>query len=709
MKQLRFVQTGYLFGITLVLASIFYFFASNWQGMERLEKVILSLLLMVFMYAVSFILSKRVAKHPFLSNWSLVASAVSFGVSAALIGQVYNSHADSYWLFIVWLIPSLLLAAITRYQPFYILCFVLGHLAFLSLISPSGYDMGWSNSQEFFLYLALAGANLILFLCTYKRWIHSSFVLYASLILFNITAVYLTTVHEFHSLAWLMNLIYLLILGGAFYYFIKIKLEKGVLFILGAAAAGYVCAKGIELMAEFFQELFLFLQLGFSALLVFGAVLLLKYISTHPMNAFFRNVLIICVTFVATIFAVSAIIGLISLLTGNLNVTFLFFSALVVLVIPSLFFKWPPPVRYTMLSTGYAIQFLSAAFNEHIYYEWILLAVLLFGMMKIKVPGIQVMHFLLLNLTAFMLFRNWTHEFQYAGITFLVLNGLFYQLKIALKETRWTALGVAFGYFLALAMLNDIPIALYVIYNLFYFAAATAMVWFANRNQLVVEWYIAIIFWFLFVAYKYYDFAWDLLNKSLFFAIVGILFIVCSVLFDRKNVMDEGQKHFVKTKWPAILAVILLQIGIISYQGAANENLLKNGQLIKLSFAPVDPRSMMQGDYIQLHYRISVIPDIAQQIHKREKVKVVLRKGMGGYYEYSGYYEHNGEWNRPYKKLQGDVIINGRYDGWQNVTYGIETYFVPEKTGQNLQNENQAAFIRVSENGNAIIEKLEKE
>lgn len=49
-----------------------------------------------------------------------------------------------------------------------------------------------------------------------------------------------------------------------------------------------------------------------------------------------------------------------------------------------------------------------------------------------------------------------------------------------------------------------------------------------------------------------------------------------------------------------ILALILINISI-----AGKERLLAEGRLVYLELAPVDPRSLMQGDYMALNYQIA--------------------------------------------------------------------------------------------------------
>jgi uncharacterized membrane-anchored protein len=60
-----------------------------------------------------------------------------------------------------------------------------------------------------------------------------------------------------------------------------------------------------------------------------------------------------------------------------------------------------------------------------------------------------------------------------------------------------------------------------------------------------------------------------------------------------------------KYKWLIILLNLILLLGYFDYSVAKKEEILNNGKLVLLELAPVDPRSLMQGDYMQLRYKIS--------------------------------------------------------------------------------------------------------
>ncbi|MXN92058.1 hypothetical protein GR160_12555 [Flavobacterium sp. Sd200] len=60
-----------------------------------------------------------------------------------------------------------------------------------------------------------------------------------------------------------------------------------------------------------------------------------------------------------------------------------------------------------------------------------------------------------------------------------------------------------------------------------------------------------------------------------------------------------------KNKWIIILLNLIVLLVYFNYSVLQKEKLLNDGELVLLELAPVDPRSLMQGDYMSLRYKIS--------------------------------------------------------------------------------------------------------
>ena len=59
-----------------------------------------------------------------------------------------------------------------------------------------------------------------------------------------------------------------------------------------------------------------------------------------------------------------------------------------------------------------------------------------------------------------------------------------------------------------------------------------------------------------------------------------------------------------KFSWMIILGTLLLFLGVFNHGVFKKEQLMDQGRLILMELAPVDPRSLIQGDYVRLEYAL---------------------------------------------------------------------------------------------------------
>ncbi|WP_153395744.1 GDYXXLXY domain-containing protein [Chryseobacterium vaccae] len=147
-----------------------------------------------------------------------------------------------------------------------------------------------------------------------------------------------------------------------------------------------------------------------------------------------------------------------------------------------------------------------------------------------------------------------------------------------------------------------------------------------------------------------------------------------------------------KYKWLIILFNLILLLGYFNYSVIKKEDLLKNGQLILLELAPVDPRSLMQGDYMSLRY--AIVNTIGTEgILKRGYCVVTLDKNGVAH---RGRFQEN---KTPLKA--GEYLINYTSDDW-NVNIGAESFFFQEGHAKKYET---AAYggIKIDGNGNSLL------
>lgn len=137
------------------------------------------------------------------------------------------------------------------------------------------------------------------------------------------------------------------------------------------------------------------------------------------------------------------------------------------------------------------------------------------------------------------------------------------------------------------------------------------------------------------------------------------------------------------------------------------------GKDIRVRTVPVDPRSLLYGDYVTLGYDISRLDpslwkDTARKPEKGQPVYVVLKPGADGIAQPVAAYG-----SKPAVQ-EGEVVMKGRIDdSWREeifVKYGVEKYYVPEGSGKSLEDKASRLIVhmKVAPWGQAKIEGLEE-
>ena len=144
--------------------------------------------------------------------------------------------------------------------------------------------------------------------------------------------------------------------------------------------------------------------------------------------------------------------------------------------------------------------------------------------------------------------------------------------------------------------------------------------------------------------------------------------------------------------WAIVAAQLVFLIGFIGVREVA----LRTGTEVVLQTVPVDPRSLLQGDYAILDYEIARLPDWMDGFSTGRTVYVVLQEERDVWTS-SAYTEERGH-------VAGEVFIKGRIDRIGHADFGIGTYFVPEGTGRIIEGARDVkVVVSVDEDGNAAI------
>lgn len=148
-----------------------------------------------------------------------------------------------------------------------------------------------------------------------------------------------------------------------------------------------------------------------------------------------------------------------------------------------------------------------------------------------------------------------------------------------------------------------------------------------------------------------------------------------------------------KYKWIIILVNLIILLGLFNNSILQKEELLSNGQLILLELAPVDPRSLMQGDYMDLRYAISENSS-SDSIAKRGFCVVKL--------------EENGVAKKVRIQENKTPLNNNEYlieytsRQWRGINIGAESFFFQEGDAEKYENAKYGG-VKVDNHGNSLL------
>lgn len=132
--------------------------------------------------------------------------------------------------------------------------------------------------------------------------------------------------------------------------------------------------------------------------------------------------------------------------------------------------------------------------------------------------------------------------------------------------------------------------------------------------------FIAVFFLTVNLGLYYYSLTIPLLYKALLLLLFAFIFSGVAIYLLRKyKPQTQSAVSFAnvsKVKPLAALAVVLLILIPLNYKVQQFEDVLATGKPVVLKIAPVDPRSLMQGDYMALSY--SILNDIRANLNESE-------------------------------------------------------------------------------------------
>ena len=149
----RFVDRLLLFvGATMLAAAVIFFFAFNWQGLDRFAKFALAEIPIV----AALVGLWRFGVDSLAGKATLLAVSLLTGALLALVGQTYQTGADTFELFAVWALAILPWTLIARFPALWILWLTITNLAvllYLTTFRPFALLFGPSDEAMWALFL----------------------------------------------------------------------------------------------------------------------------------------------------------------------------------------------------------------------------------------------------------------------------------------------------------------------------------------------------------------------------------------------------------------------------------------------------------------------------------------------------------------------------------------------------------------------------
>lgn len=151
-----------------------------------------------------------------------------------------------------------------------------------------------------------------------------------------------------------------------------------------------------------------------------------------------------------------------------------------------------------------------------------------------------------------------------------------------------------------------------------------------------------------------------------------------------------------KIKFSLILVNLVLLIAYFNWSVFEKEKTIKQGKLVLLPLAPVDPRSLMQGDYMNLNYEVN---DLGDSTIADKRGYCILRTNVKGFAERIRFQKNL----QPLGKDELAIkYFSEALGSFTRIHVGAESYFFEEGQAKRFENAKYGG-LRIDDMGNSVL------
>ncbi len=211
----------------------------------------------------------------------------------------------------------------------------------------------------------------------------------------------------------------------------------------------------------------------------------------------------------------------------------------------------------------------------------------------------------------------------------------------------------------------------------------------------------------------YYRLDVPLLEKSLWVTGSGFVLLLSAIALRRlvareRETGTPGEGHpdagpaRTAPQLGALAALVLVALAIPGWQSYQKQQIVDSGRTVLLELRPIDPRSLMQGDYMVLNYQLHQAASEQEVLQEQpRRGHLVVRLDAQGVAEFESFWDGSATLEADQQLLDYRQRLQ-RWGSGNELRLGIESFFFEEGRAGFFSNAKYAE-LRVSEDGEPVL------